>query len=54
MNDIRKNGSGCNDPTAYAVITKITCECKVKTRSRRQDKSITRRKNVNRRTKRKD
>lgn len=39
MNDIRKNGSGCNDPTAYAAITKVTKEGKMKSRNRMKDVS---------------
>lgn len=37
--DIRKNGSGCNDPTAYAAITKVTKEGKMKPRDRIKDVS---------------
>lgn len=39
MNDIRKNGSGCYDPTACAAITKITKEGKTKHRNRQKDVS---------------
>ncbi len=35
--DLRKNGSGYNDPTAYAVIRKMVTEGEIKKRSRAQD-----------------
>jgi hypothetical protein len=35
--DIRKNGSGCNDPTAYAAIAKVTKDGKSKNRNRQKD-----------------
>lgn len=36
-NDLRKNGSGCSDPTAFAAIVKITRDGKMKPRNRGKD-----------------
>lgn len=38
-NELRKNGSGCSDPTAYAAIMKISKEGKKKGRDRDKDVS---------------
>lgn len=35
--DLRKNGSGCSDPTAFAAIAKITRDGKMKPRNRDKD-----------------
>lgn len=39
MNKLKKNGSGCSDPTAYAAIMKVSKEGKQKGRFREQDVS---------------
>lgn len=36
-NNPKKNGSGCSDPTAYAAISKVSKEGKIKGRHREQD-----------------
>lgn len=38
-NELKKNGSGCSDPTAYAAICKVTREGRLKPRNR--DKDVT-------------
>lgn len=38
-NELKKNGSGCSDPTAYAAIMKVSKEGKLKPRNR--DKDVT-------------
>ena len=38
-NELKKNGSGCSDPTAYAAIMKVSKEGKPKKRHREQDVS---------------
>lgn len=38
-NELKKNGSGCSDPTAFAAIMKVTREGKLKPRNR--DKDVT-------------
>jgi len=35
--NLKKNGSGCSDPTAYAAIYKVTHEGKLKPRNRNKD-----------------
>lgn len=36
-NELKKNGSGCSDPTAYAAIMKVSKTGKPKKRYREQD-----------------
>lgn len=38
-NELKKNGSGCSDPTAYAAIMKVSREGKKKGRDRDKDVS---------------
>ena len=37
--ELRENGSGYSDPTAYTAICKVTNECKLRLRNRNKDVS---------------